>query len=60
MGGKDQDTWKALSGQLQKNLEMAPEFIASGGRKDTVGAGSHASMKSATIAMIWKVFGTTD
>jgi hypothetical protein len=39
---------------------MAPEFTASGGRKDTVGAGSHTSMKSATIAMIWKVLGTTD
>ena len=57
---QDHDTWKALSGQLQKNLAMAPEFTASGGRKDTVGAGSHTSMKSATIAMIWKVLGTTD
>jgi hypothetical protein len=33
---------------------MAPEFTASGGCKDTVGAGSHTSIKSATIAMTWK------
>jgi hypothetical protein len=48
-------TWNALSGQLWKNLARDPAFIASAGCRDTVGAGSQTSMKSATIAMTWKV-----
>ena len=48
-------TWNALSGQLWKNLAIDPAFLASAGCRDTVGAGSQTSIKSATIAMTWKV-----
>ena len=34
---------------------ISPAFLASGGCKDTVGAGRYTSMKSATIAMTWVV-----
>jgi len=33
------ETWNALSGQLCKNFAIDPAFPASGGRRDTVGAG---------------------
>lgn len=55
MGGYCYVTWKALSGQLWKNLAIDPAFTASGGCRDTVGAGSQTNIKSATIAMTWKV-----
>jgi len=32
-------TWKALSGQLWKNLDIPPAVSARGGRRETVGAG---------------------
>lgn len=37
--GEKTVTWNALSGQLCKNLAIAPALIASGGRRETVGAG---------------------
>ena len=36
---KKNDTWKALSGQLWKNLDKPPAESARGGLRDTVGAG---------------------
>jgi len=32
-------TWNALSGQLWKNLVIAPALTPSGGLRETVGAG---------------------
>lgn len=45
-------TWKAFSGQPQKNLVRSPALTARGGLRDTVGAGSQTSMKSAIMAII--------
>ena len=36
---KKNDTWKALSGQLWKNLDKPPAESARGGLRDTGGAG---------------------